>query len=74
MSFGKYWTLEVDDTDDEDASAPTYKNIIHEEEFEDDDDPEGFVATEPGSTLDPQTDGRSSVKGWDPSEIYFVFL
>ena len=64
----KYWVVE-----DEDEEEIKYSNILQEEEYEDEDPPEAFEGLQKGSNITDEFD-QSTVKPWDPSDIFFVYI
>jgi hypothetical protein len=75
MTHVKYWVVE----EDEDVEEIKYSNILEEEEYEDEDPPEGFEGLQKGSELDggESSVGESGVPPpipWDPSESFFAYI
>jgi hypothetical protein len=66
----KYWVVE---DEDEEIEETRYSNILQEEEYEEDDPPEAFEGLQKGSSITEEFD-QSTVKPWDPSEIFFVYI
>lgn len=69
----KYWVVE---DEDEEIEETRYSNILHEEEYEEDDEdpPEAFEGLQKGSSISGERFDQSTVKPWDPSEIFFVYI
>lgn len=58
--------------EDEDEEEIRYSNILQEEEFEEEDPPEGFAGLQRGSNLIEEED-KYPVP-WDPSDGFFTYL
>jgi hypothetical protein len=65
----RYWVVE-----DEEEEEIRYSNIVQEEEFEDEDPPEGFAGLQTGSNLVEEETEYTGPKPWDPSESFFTYL
>jgi hypothetical protein len=73
MTHVKYWVVE----EDEEVEEIKYSNILEEEEYEDDDPPEGFEGLQKGSELDGGGESSGKTSGpapWDPSESFFAYI
>lgn len=64
------WHVQDDEVEDEE---PRYSNIIYEEEYEEDDPPEGFSGHSKGSSIDEEP-SRDTVRPWDPTEVFFIII
>jgi hypothetical protein len=67
----RYWVVE---DEDEEPEETRYSNILQEEEYEEDDPPEAFGGLQKGSNITEDEFDQSTVKPWDPSEIFFVYI
>jgi hypothetical protein len=72
MTHVKYWVVEEDDEIEE----IKYSNILEEEEYEEDDSPEGFEGLQKGSELDGgESSGKTSGPvPWNPAESFFAYI
>jgi hypothetical protein len=69
----KYWVVE--DDDEEEPEETKYSNILQEEEYEEEDDPPvAFKGLQKGSSITDEEFDQSTVKPWDPSEVFFVYI
>jgi hypothetical protein len=60
----RYWIVEEEEI--------KYSNIIEEEEFEEDDLPEGFEGPQKGSSIEESFE--EGPVPWDPTESFFVYI
>jgi hypothetical protein len=71
MTHVKYWVVE----EDEEVEETKYSNILQEEDFEEEDPPEGFEGLQKGSNItEEENSDYTGPVPWDPSEIFFVYI
>jgi len=71
MTHVKYWVVEEDDEEPEEI---TYSNIIEEEDYEEEDSPEGFEGAQKGSDITESSEEASLPRPWDPTENFFAYI
>ena len=73
MTNIKFWVVEENEDEIEEEEIK-YSNILHEEEYEEEEPPKGFAGTQTGSNIiedEPPADQAEPVVPWDPSQPHF---